>query len=796
VSAPLPLVNALTQRTQQLCRGLERGDAEIFDLVTPVTAELLCWWFGDEACQSRALNFHDGQRQAILNTIVAHEVLDSPNLADLYTQVCGHALLEEARLAEMTQDPHAHPMYGLAMASGTGKTWVLQALLIWQFLNKSAALDQGRDDARFTRNFLIVTLGLIVYEHLLDVFLGQEIEGGGGRDFATSGIAACASLLAPPTQHARAQEFIRAHVCDTAQIGLKAAGNGMIAITHWHALAEAGQAQEPGAATAYFDAPAGPNAARAPPQPPTLPPGKARADALNGLDFLARLPELWVFNDQAHHIPEITGGNGHAPWQEGLSRMPDNKGRRFVQVDFLATPYRPPRSGEPPQWTYFPHIVANFDLKAAMRAGLVKTPVLDQRKEIRALPFDPLEFTALCDSSADPALSANQRVILRAGLKKLRKLEAGFARIDPDRHPKMLVICEDARVSPRVAQFLHDEGLTAGDVLSVDSGSNAELGEEEWARLRPRLFHLDQHTAPRVIINALMLHEGLDVNNICVIVPLHASQAPVLLEQTIGRGLRLMWRDPEYAEIKRENRERIHRAAAPGSLIDTLSIIEHPAFQHFYNEELGQDLVGNTGDDDVTSSTGDLIAAGLCASYERYDFAIPFVLREAGALEVRHRRLSEVSRLVMRESSSLPVDKCIYQRLAYPAHGGRLERAFIEWADADDSIQAFCKISGNRHNFLRLRHINENGICGYYIPDFLVRTDKAIFLVETQAQSQISPPNAQRNRKAALTWCEQINTLPEAMRNGRTWHYALVGELLEYVRMHPAAPTDAQGKLQ
>ena len=139
---PLALAAALTKRTEQLCIGLEHGIADLYDLVTPVSAELLRWWFGEDACQSRTFNFHPGQRQAILNVIVAHEVLASPNLADLYQQVCAEALLEGTRLAEVTQGKHAHPKYCLKMATGTGKTWVLQALLIWQLLNKTAALDE------------------------------------------------------------------------------------------------------------------------------------------------------------------------------------------------------------------------------------------------------------------------------------------------------------------------------------------------------------------------------------------------------------------------------------------------------------------------------------------------------------------------------------------------------------------------------------------------------------------------------------------------------------------------------
>jgi type III restriction enzyme len=144
---PMALATALTQRTNQLCIGLEHGVADLFELVTPVTAELLRWWFGEDACQSPGFNFHPGQRQAILNGIVAREVLASPDLSDLYRQVCADALFDGHRLAEVVQDKHAHPKYCLKMATGTGKTWVLQALLVWQMLNKTAALDEARRSA-------------------------------------------------------------------------------------------------------------------------------------------------------------------------------------------------------------------------------------------------------------------------------------------------------------------------------------------------------------------------------------------------------------------------------------------------------------------------------------------------------------------------------------------------------------------------------------------------------------------------------------------------------------------------
>ena len=244
VDNQLALSTGLTAKTQQLCLGLESGAADILELVTPTTAELLMWWFGEDMVMARgALNFHAGQKQAILNAIVAHEVLGKDHthwsLLDLYKAAAPDALLVGTRLNEVAQAKHMHPKYCLKMATGTGKTWVLQALLIWQMLNKTAALAEGLDDARFTRQFMVVAPGLIVYERLLDAFCGKLIHGGNGsRDFATSDMAQYADLFIPEAHREAVFAFVRGNVCAKSEIGLKATGNGMIAITNWHLLAE------------------------------------------------------------------------------------------------------------------------------------------------------------------------------------------------------------------------------------------------------------------------------------------------------------------------------------------------------------------------------------------------------------------------------------------------------------------------------------------------------------------------------------------------------------------------------
>ena len=154
--------------------------------------------------------------------------------------------------------------------------------------------------------------------------------------------------------------------------------------------------------------------------------------------------------------------------------------------------------------------------------------------------------------------------------------------------------------------------------------------------------------------------------------------------------------------------------------------------------------------------------------------------RADGESEVAYRRLSEVERIAVRDTASVVVSKCIYSRLPYPSRSGGLEKAFIEMADRDSHVEAFCKINEQKHEFVRLRYIKEEGLPAYYSPDFVVRTADTLYMVETKAQDQLAHPNVKRKRRAALAWCERINALPSDQRTGREWKYVLLGEALFY----------------
>jgi type III restriction enzyme len=424
-----------------------------------------------------------------------------------------------------------------------------------------------------------------------------------------------------------------------------------------------------------------------------------------------------------------------------------------------------------------------------------------------------------------------------------------------------------------------------------------------------------------------------------VIVPLRTTGAKILLEQTVGRGLRLMWRENEFDDQKRENRDLIKAGQEPKSLIDVLSIVEHPKFSEFY-EQLRQDgyeFAEATQDDATQRSTGDLISVGLREGFEAFDFAVPFILRDQeeefigkeldvttlplfsamtfeqlkaaigkgdvfrsedvqtrtqfgdyrvdggimtatgyndflGRLvrriaeslsapvtassqvfanisrfpflqvnlpqlsgwvdefirqqlfgrqfdpflnenwrllcldvvanhiiqafgrklpelaeteatappQIAHRLLSDVARIAVRESFSIETPKCIYERLPYPSRNGGFELAFIEKGNVDSTVEAFCKVNEQKHLFMRLRYVKENGLPGFYSPDFLVRTEAGIWLTETKAQDQLIQADVIRKKIAAVAWCERLNELPEEQRSGRTWSYCLLGEALFY----------------
>ncbi len=627
---PLKLAKTLTEKVNQ---SWESG--EMFIKVTPITRDLLTFWFKEPHTETRYINFHSGQKQAILNIIYLHEVLKTSSVKDVYESINPEILLD-IDMAELNKPKYEIPKYAIKMATGTGKTWVMHAILLWQYLN---AKSEETLSGRYSKNFLLIAPGIIVYERLLDAYLGKENKSG-LRDFEKSDFYIFRDVFIPSQYRDDAFGFIQNSVASKSEIGNKITGDGLIAIANWHLFMD--KNKENNGNETPLDSPANILKDIFP-----IRPGKATGNALNALDgsylsgkeldFLEELSDLVVMNDEAHHIHENKsyGEVKEVEWQKSLNKISQTKGDKFIQVDFSATPFDVTGSGQSRVKHYFPHIIIDFDLKTAIRQGLVKTIAIDKRKEIVDMPLD---YNAVRENKKVIGLSDGQKLMLRAGLNKLKILEKHFIEFTKDtkgsssKYPKMLIMCEDTTVTPFVETFLHDEGLNEEDVLRVDSNKKGEIPENEWFELKQKLFNIDKHKSPKVIVSVLMLREGFDVSNICVIVPLRSSTAPILLEQTIGRGLRLMWREPEYKEIKEDNiKSLLVDKREPSNYLDLLTIVEHPSFVQFYDDLLKEGLAAEIDNDpgDKTGVLGDVIKVGLKKNYKKYDLSWPIIIKES-----------------------------------------------------------------------------------------------------------------------------------------------------------------------
>ena len=110
--------------------------------------------------------------------------------------------------------------------------------------------------------------------------------------------------------------------------------------------------------------------------------------------------------------------------------------------------------------------------------------------------------------------------------------------------PFLLVIARDTTHAGQLMQLIQSDGFFEGHykdkVIQVDS---SKTGAEEEAMIERllKVEHADEPT--EIVIHVNMLKEGWDVTNLYTIVPLRAANARILIEQSIGRGLRLPYGD-------------------------------------------------------------------------------------------------------------------------------------------------------------------------------------------------------------------------------------------------------------
>jgi len=590
--------------------------------VTQTTLELFNYWFKrDEEATER---FHPCQQRAIETLVYCHEILQAKTLQEVFERIAPEAIHQHLPLKQEVETiPFSK--YALKMATGSGKTWVLAALLVWQYFNK---LNDERP-GNYSFRFLVVTPGRDVTNRLLDSFKGK-------RDLKTDNRMPDRSdykrpLFMPDGAQWRERFHLDIREPDDVKSNTTPPDGPFVFITNWQ------QFRLKSIASSLWDQLTGADIEE-------MPRGEVIAD------FLSEYPDLVIMNDEAHHVHgKKSANNEELRWRQFMSVLHDrlkenhkNDMGVFLQIDFSATPFY----GSAEKREYFPHIIYDYDLLSAMQDMLVKQLFLEQRQAIAGESLEELDFRA---ERYEPegshkrgeikSLSAGQKLLLDIGRKKLEQLTVEFKKKGINKKPVLMVLCEDTKVADLTAE--HFSKLTDENGHYYDENKvlviHSDIPDKELDKARKDLDRIDIDDDPlRVVISVLMLREGFDKNNICVTVVLRATEADLLLEQIVGRGLRLMFPGYEYPELqdaKTEAYHEIRRKKNPSNSFDFLFVVEHPRFIEFYNKLKEQGYVFGIGDTSTEISTGDIIPIdAISGKIPLFDIAWPIQVFDEGKM--------------------------------------------------------------------------------------------------------------------------------------------------------------------
>ena len=259
-------------------------------------------------------------------------------------------------------------------------------------------------------------------------------------------------------------------------------------------------------------------------------------------DYLAGLPDLVMLMDESHRYRASAGIRAI------------NELKPVLGLELTATPFVEGTKGAVP----FKNVIVDYPLGKAVEDGFVKEPAVVTRKNFNPAGMLPEEI---------------ERMKLEDGVRLHESVKVEletYARETDNKivKPFLLVIARDTTHASSLLALIQSDGFFEGrykdKVIQVDS-SRTGAEEEEMIERLLKVEHTDEPT--EIVIHVNMLKEGWDVTNLYTIVPLRAANARILIEQSIGRGLRL-----PYGK----------RTGV--TAVDRLNIIAHDKFQEIINE--------------------------------------------------------------------------------------------------------------------------------------------------------------------------------------------------------------------
>ena len=463
--------------------------------VTATTASLLNFWFRSDhrLPNGRPFAYHTSQRRAVETLIYLYEVAQVRRHKALVEQYAG--LNPNLRLLQY--DDFAR--YCVKMATGSGKTKVMALAIAWQYFN---AVAEGGDD--YARTFLLLAPNVIVFERL-------RFDFAGGRIFRTDPII-------PPELR-----ILWDFECYMRGDGERAYAQGALYLTNIQQFYErsADDDDEPDVITAMLG-----------PKPPT--------QAVEADDFDERILKrggcVMVINDEAHHThDEASEWNRNIRLlHDGLQSSQEIGAGLAGQLDFTATPRY--SKGALFTWTVY-----DYPLRDAITDGIVKRPMKGIASGIQ-------------EAKSDIA-SVRYKAYVTAGVERWREYREQLAPLQ--KKPILFVMMNDTKEADDVGDYLqraYPSEFGGNKLLIIHTDRSGEVSKKDLDAARKAAREVDEPESPiNAIVSVLMLREGWDVKNVTVVVGLrpYSAKANILPEQTIGRGLRLMFRDLAMDYVER-----------------------------------------------------------------------------------------------------------------------------------------------------------------------------------------------------------------------------------------------------
>ena len=270
-------------------------------------------------------------------------------------------------------------------------------------------------------------------------------------------------------------------------------------------------------------------------------------------DYLAGLDDLVMLMDESHRYRASAGVRAI------------NELKPILGLEFTATPQIERGQNAIP----FKNVIYSYPLREALNDGYVKEPAVATRADFDAANYDEagLERLKLMDG-----IQIHERT-----KAELASYADNFAQERVK--PFVLVVAKDTAHAESLVQLISSDDFYDGQyrdkVITVHSGQS---GEEKDDVVNQLLTVEDPANPTEIVVHVNMLKEGWDVTNLYTIIPLRAANSRTLVEQSIGRGLRL-----PYGK----------RVGVPD--VDRLSIVSHDRFQEIIDEAENPDSVIKRG---------------------------------------------------------------------------------------------------------------------------------------------------------------------------------------------------------